>query len=233
MIRWAVKTSLTKNSFTKSLLLSMVVVILISSLSACKAKKTDAESEVSSVGTTSSNTVSIYYKDDASSNEGYNDIITDKSESKDQSSGSDNLAEDADPQLIIPSDKNKTESKIDGVSSKDVSHKDEESSVTSTENTSSKTDFSDNKSDEKETNSKQNGSEESNSKNPVSSESKTDSQTSETQDNTDDNNTSSGSSNSGDNSSSTESNDNVNGDSSEDSSASSTTSYDKGYTKPY
>ena len=140
----AVKTSLFKrNSFTKSLPLLVVVVILISSLSACKTKNTDTESEVYSVETTSSNTVSIYYKDDASSNEGHSDIITDNYESKDQNSASDNLAEDADPQLIIPSDKNKTESEIDGVSSEDISHIDEESSVSQTSESKDNTDDND------------------------------------------------------------------------------------------
>ncbi len=89
--------------------------------SSCKSEDTSKKTSKKTDKSNASSSVSIYYKDDVSSETYYEDIIPDGSEN---STGG-NLADDANPQLIIPGNQN----------SESVSHN---SSLTSSSSTSSK-----------------------------------------------------------------------------------------------
>ncbi len=117
----------------KLLIVLLIIGLIVCSLSACKGKKgEELSSQVSSDKSNTSSTVSIYYKDDEPSDIVYDDIITD-GDTEPNASLSDNLASDAKPQLIIPSDKTYGESsKSSGTSSENVSHQDNATSSGST-----------------------------------------------------------------------------------------------------
>lgn len=114
------KISKTKMLVGSKRLLTAILMLCLAvlALSACgKKEKKPTESNPSS-------TVSIYYKDDVSSDNIYDDIISDNN-----SSAGDNLADDATPELIIPSDKpSGTSSKDSGTSSESSSHQSPSSS---------------------------------------------------------------------------------------------------------
>jgi len=213
---------LTKVNAFKFFLISLLACSVIASFTACKSEPADNESSLVPTESVNSDTVSIYYKDDASSKTQYEDIITDDFESTTNASQSDNLVEDAKPQLIIPSNKSEvgsTSTEADSVSSGDVSHKGEQ--IFENSETSDTTSLSSASSKDSVV-----------SANPPTSQGEANhSKPSASEDNV---NTSQSSFQDNDNQSSEAASD-VNSEevASKDESSSATSSYDKGYTKPY
>lgn len=113
-----ISTIKTTANFKRVIIAFLMLCLSVLALSAC-GKKGNKENKPT--GSNASGTVSIYYKDDVSSKVIYDDIISDKEPSADG-----NLADDATPELIIPSDKTPGESssKISGTSSGSVSSTD-------------------------------------------------------------------------------------------------------------
>ena len=92
------RISMIKKLFcSQSLIVLLMLCLAVLALSAC-GKKGGADNKPTE--SNSSGTVSIYYKDDVSSETVYDDVISDKDSSADG-----DLAGDATPELIIPSDK--------------------------------------------------------------------------------------------------------------------------------
>ncbi len=112
-------------SLHRILIALLTVCLIVCSFSACQSEKSEKKSNKNSNKVSSnsdaSSTISIYYNENTPSSETiYDDIIN---ESHSGSSQSDNLANDAIPELIIPSTSN-----AEATSSNKVSHQSETSS---------------------------------------------------------------------------------------------------------